>query len=188
MAAIIEVVPLKHLSKSRATLMNKFRKKEFGIANQKDFFKDYGQGAVFFFSKKGTKIVSFGTLRKIKINYLGKNYDIFGICNIISIEKRKGYGKALIMGLIEYMYRSGKTGIGFCSKTKSAFYRKSGLSVSVNLSDRFALRNPKTEKTKYDKPTSDGIYFEGKDGFIRKLFSTKSTVYYYLPDITNPHW
>jgi len=36
--------------------------------------------------------MSFGLLKPVKIKYLGKNYNILGIGNVISIEKKKGYG------------------------------------------------------------------------------------------------
>ena len=90
---IIEIIKHNELPKRYEILMNKWRKKEFGPNEIKDFKKDYLPGAIFFFVKDNNKIVAFGGLRKITIHYLGKKYRILGICNIVSIKKGKGYGR-----------------------------------------------------------------------------------------------
>jgi len=185
---IVEIIKDKDLPKKYEDLMNKWRKKEFGQDEVKNFKKDYLPGAIFFFVKVGKKVVAFGGLRKVTINYLGRKYRILGICNIISIEKRKGYGKILISAMIDYLKKTGKTGIGFCSKKISKFYGKAGLKIAKDLTQRFVWRNPKTRETKLDEERGDGIYIEGKDRFVQKLLSTKSKAYYYLPDIKKPHW
>lgn len=182
----IETKKNKNLSEKEKQIINKWRKKEFGPQEVKNFKKDYEPNTEWFFVEDNNKIVAFGGLRPITINYLGKKYKIFGICSIISIKKRKGYGKKLIAGMIDYAKRNGKTILGFTTKTK--FFRNAGLRTKRNFTWRFALKNPKTGKIKFDSGDCDGIYYEGKDNFIKKILKTKSIVYYHLPDIKMPHW
>jgi len=184
----IEIIKHNELPKKYEVLMNKWRKKEFGLNEIKDFKKDYLPGAIFFFVKDKKEIVAFGGLRKITIDYLGKKYNILGICNIVSIKKGKGYGQLLISAMISYLKKRGKTGVGFCSKNISKFYGKAGLKVVRNLTQRFVWKNPRTGETKIDEEGGDGIYIEGKDKFIQKILSTKGLAYYYLLDIKKPHW
>ena len=98
---ILKIVKNKDLSKEQREMINNSRLKEWGegIIN---FNKDYEPDAKWFFIKEENKIVSFASLRPIKISYLEKNYNILGICSVISIEKEKGYGKILISFIIKY--------------------------------------------------------------------------------------
>jgi hypothetical protein len=189
MKITIEIIKDKYLSRSQMTLMNKWRVKEFGLENFKNFKKDYWPGARFFFVKDSGKVVSFGGLRDVRIRYLGKKYSILGICNIISVIKGKGYGKIVIQAMMDYSKRTGKTLLGFCEKKNSKFYGKAGLKIGKDLDRRFILKNPKTDEEKGDKG-ADGIYYDGKDRLIKKVLSTKGTGYYWLPDVDKgePHW
>ena len=184
----VEIIKDKDLPRSYMDLMNKQRRKEAGPKEVKDFKKDYWPGATFFFVKDGKGIVAFGGLRDIKVNYLGKTYRILGICNIFSVKKGKGYGKILIHFMINYLKKKGKTGIGFCGKKVTKFYEKSGLKSKKSFTWRFAIKDPKTGKVKFDDEDCDGVYYNGKDNFIKKILSTKSIVYYCLPDVKKPHW
>ena len=184
----IEIIKDKNLPKEYMNIMNKWRKKDMGPKEVKNFKRDYWPGAKFFFVKDNGEIVAFGGLRNVTINYLGKKYQIFGICNICSIKKRKGYGKILVQSMIKYLKKKGKTGLGFCGNKVSKFYRKSGLKIKKSFSPRFALKNPKTGEIKLDSDICYGVYYEGKDKLIRKVLLTKSTGYYYLPDVKEPHF
>ncbi|MEA3329944.1 MAG: hypothetical protein U9Q06_04335 [Nanoarchaeota archaeon] len=144
--------------------------------------KDYEQDTLWFFVKRKNKVVAIGGLRPIKIKYLRKNYDIRGICSIISLEKKKDYGKIIIKAIIKYLEKKGKTGIGFCGKEITKFYKKSGLKIKKDFINRFIYKNPKTGKETIDKE-GDGIYYEGKDKFISKVLKTKSPIF-----ICVEHW
>ena len=111
--------------------MDNARIEDYG-ENTKMFKKDE-QKSIFFFVKDKGKIVSFGMLKPIKMNYLGKSYNIFGIGNILSINKGKGYGKILIQSMVDYLKKKGKTGLGFCGKYNVKFYKKAGLKASSHL-------------------------------------------------------
>jgi len=174
----IEIIQDKELPKNYADLMNKWRKIEFGLDEVKNFKRDYFPSAKFFFVKDSGEIVAFGALRDISINYFDKNYKILGICNIVSTEKGKGFGQILLSAMIDYLKKTGKTGLGFT--LKAGFFKKVGLSVEKDFIKRFVYRNPITKEEIVDNE-GDGIYFDGKDGFVKKVLSTKSIVYINIP-------
>jgi len=167
------------LSNQEVKLMNLARKKEFGTKEIKDFKKDYPLDSNYFFVLD-KKIVAFGILIPISIDYLGKKYKIMGICSIISLKKGKGYGKILIQAMISYLKKTNKTGLGFTTKTK--FFKKAGLKTKKNFIKKFVYVNPKTKEKVYDNE-GDGIYLEGKDKFISKVINNKSKVF-----INIIHW
>lgn len=176
-----------NLSQKLLDLINKQRIKEYKKINL--FEKKYHKDTIFFFIKDKGKIVSFGLLRDIKVNYLDKIYNIKGIGGIMSVEKGKGYGKILIGAMINYLRKTGKTGFGFCGRKNSPFYEKAGLKTKKNLNLRFVMKNPKTGEIIRDLDKDcDGIYYEGKDRLITKMLKTKYIGYYWLPEIKEPHW
>ena len=175
----IKIIKHKNLSRSYFNLINKTRVREWGDSERKNK-KDFEPDTKWFFVKDGRKVVSFGGLRPIKINYLGRKYNINGICSIISIEKGKGYGKVLVKAMINYLKKNGKTGLGFTLQTK--FFEKTGLKAKKNFIQRFVYINPKTGKKTIDNE-GDGIYYNGKDNFVSKVLKTKEIVY--IPIL---HW
>lgn len=176
----VKIKKNRNLSKAEQDLINKNRLKEFGRGEIKDFKKDYEQGTSWFFIKKGKKVVALGGLRPVIIRYLGREYNIFGICSIISIEKKRGYGKILISYMINYSKKTGKTLLGFTKKTE--FFKKAGLNAKNDFIRRFVYRNPVTKEEIIDRD-GDGIYYEGKDKLITKILSTKFIAY-----ISILHW
>ncbi len=172
----VEIIKNRDLTKSKKDLINKNREKHFGKDEIKDFKKDYEPDTIWFFVKDKNQVVALGGLRPIKIKYLGKKYNIRGICSIIAIKKKKGYGKAVIQAMIDYLKKKRKTGLGFCGKKNIPFYEKSGLKSKKDLINRFVYINPKTKEKVYDLD-GYGIYHEGKDNFISKVLATKSIVY-----------
>ncbi len=176
----IETKNIRNLSNKEIDLMNKIRVREWGskeARSKKDF-----PNTIFFFLKDDGKIMAFGGLRYITINYQGKNYKILGLCSILSVKKGKGYGKILVKAMIKHLKKTGKTGLGFCGKKITGFYKKSGLNTKKDLIRRFVYKNPKTGKEVIDNE-GDGLYYEGKDQFMKKVLSTKQIVY-----INTPHW
>jgi len=178
----VQIKTVRNLSNSDMALMNKWRAKRIKEKKQKNFKKDYLPNPKFFFVKNKGKIVSFGILRTININYLGKRYSIMGFCSIISIVKGKGYGKILMQAMIKDLKRTGKTGLGFCGRNNLRFYGKAGLKTKKGFIKRFVYKNPKTGEEIIDNE-GDGIYYEGKDKFISKVLSNKKPIY-----INVLHW
>jgi predicted N-acetyltransferase YhbS len=176
----------KELTQKEINLMDNARIADYG-ENTKMFKKDE-QKSIFFFVKSEGQIVSFGMLKPIKMTYLGKKYNLLGIGNILSIKKGKGFGKILIHSMIEYLKMKGKTGLGFCGKSNVLFYKKAGFETRNKFSFRFVLKNPWTGKITPDDENCTGIYSNGRDDFIKKVISTKSVGYYWVPRMECPHW
>ena len=82
--------------------------------------------------------------------------------------------------MIDYFHRTGKTLLGFTNQTK--FFQKVGLETKMDFIKRFIYINSKTKEKVFDDD-GDGIFYNGKDNFIKKVLSTKSPVY-----INVRHW
>jgi len=175
----IEIKKGKNLSKKDSDLMNYYRRKEYSSYKTEDFKKE-DPNSDFFFVKDSGKIVAFGMLKPVNVEYLGKKYNILGIGKGMAIEKGKGYGKIMMAARIKYLKKTGKTGLGFTLRKNLGFYEKSGLKTSKNFIKRFRYRNPITGKIVKDN-VGDGIYYEGKDKLISKILSTKSIAYISVP-------
>ncbi len=127
------------------------------------------------------KILSVGRLRPIKIRFLGKFYNIQGIADIVSVIKRRGYGKILMRAIYNYLSYRKQTGVGFCGRKNSPFYQKCGFKIAKTLIERFLYKNP---QGKLIKIKGDVLYLSGNDGFIEKVLShPKEKVL-----IPFPHW
>lgn len=171
----IEKVKSSKLSKNYISIMHKARRKEYGSKRDMDFKKEDKNG-IFFFVKDNNKIVSFGMLKPINVEYLSKRYVILGIGRVMSVIKSKGYGKILIDDMIKYMKSKGKTGLGFTEHKNSIIFKKLGLNTEENFIQRFRYKNQKTGEIKSDND-GDGIYYEGKDKLISKMLKTKGIAY-----------
>jgi len=176
----VEIKENKHLTRADKDLINTNRVKEFGKGEVKDFKKDYEPKTLWFFVKDNGKVVALGGLRPIAVKYLGKTYNLGGICSIISIIKGKGYGKILMSFMADYSERTGKTLLGFTGKTE--FFKKAYFDTKKDFIKRFVYKNPKTGEEIIDND-GDGIYYGGKDKFISKVLSGKKPVY-----INVLHW
>jgi len=163
----------KKLSKNFIDIFDKAKQKEFTSGRIKDFSKYHKD--IFFILKDNNKVVSFGQLKKIKINYLEKKYLIFGIANLISIEKKKGYGQYIVKEMIKFAKKKNKTIVGFCKKHNKIFYEKCNMKLNKKILNRFSYKNSINKHEDYV------IYFEGKDKFIEKILLTKSKIILEVP-------
>lgn len=171
----VDIVKSKNLSNKDKKELERFRVKEFGEKNRKDFKKDYEPDTLWFMVKEKGKIVSFGGIRPVKVRYKNKNYNIGGVCSTISVVKKKGYGRIMVHALIDYSLKSGKTILGFTGKTE--FFKKVGMGAKKNFIRRFIWL--KDGKEVYDND-GDGIYYEGKDKLISKMLKTKLPAYIFV--------
>ena len=177
----VQIIKGNKISDEQLAFINKQRAKEFG----KDiiqFTKGEHKDTLFFFLTAKKEILAFGLLRDIKIKYLNKKYQIGGIAGVISIKKKKGFGRILVEAQIKYSKKKGKTILGFCGRKVLPFYEKVGLRTKKDFIKRFVYKNPRTGKEIVDDD-GYGVYYEGKDRFISKVLSTKSVVY--IPIL---HW
>lgn len=143
---------------------------------------------IFFILKNSKKeILSVGRLRPVKIKFLEKIYHIMGIADIVSVKKKKGYEKRIMTAIKKYLKDKKKTGIGFCFRKNSKFYKKCSYKIAKNQVVRFVYRNKK-KKTYGDKDINkidvDVIYFAGKDDFINNFLKNKTK----YAKIYIPHW
>ena len=176
----IEAKKTPEISKKEMRFMNLWREIEFGTQSVKDFKEDYPD-SVFFFVKSENKILAFGTLVPLKISYLGREYNLMRVCNIISVEKGKGFGRMLVYEMERYMEANEKTGLGFCPKNVLDFYLECGFSTREGFSGNFRYENPLTGELK--DCGGEAFFFEGSDGFIRKAVSFGGTIY-----LDSPFW
>jgi predicted N-acetyltransferase YhbS len=169
------------LSKNELDIIAKANVKNFTV-KCKDYdeeirlLKEEEGESIFFFVKDGSRVVSLGLLKPIKIKYLGKNYNFLGIGNIISIEKGKGYGTILMKEILRYLKEKNITGIGFSRSEIIDFYRKAGFMTSWGLKRRFFYDYGDKEKNKSIVKKRYGIYFDGRDKLVSKLLKTKIIV------------
>lgn len=170
----VEIIKNKNLTSSQKKIINYARVKEFGKEYKKDFSKDYEAETVWIFVKDKNKIVSFGGIRPITLIYLGKKYNIGGICSTISLVKGKGYGKIMVSFMKNYSHKTGKTILGFTGE-EIYFFEKAGLKYKKNFIKRFVYKKPDGELV-YDND-GNGIYYEGKDKIISKILKGKKPVF-----------
>ncbi len=116
----------------------------------------------------------------MEIFFNKKNYKIFWIGNIISIKKRKGYGKYLVKCMKNFLKTKETTGLGFCKNEITGFYKSAGLDVIKDLARRFRYIDSKGKQEEL-KEDDDGIYFEGKGTFIKEISKKKSEEIILLP-------
>jgi len=134
----------KELSLTFVKEWNEIMKKAFednlslDIKNKKTFSKDF-----FFllYNKKG--LLSVGRLRPVKITFNKKNYNIIGIADIVSIVKKKGYGKKVMKYIIKHLKDKNQTGIGFCHPKNTGFYKKCNYEIMRNFVKRFIYKDKK---------------------------------------------
>ncbi len=176
-----DIVKNKNLTKNQKKTINDARKKEFGKEEVKNFSKDYEPETLWFFVKNKNKIVSLGGLRPVKLEFKGKNYDIWGICSTISLEKKKDYGKIMICSMIHYAKENDKTILGFTSDKNLKIFEKIGLKTKKDFIKRFVYVKPNGKKI-YDNDGS-GIYYERKDKIISKILKNKEEVKIFVE-----HW
>jgi predicted N-acetyltransferase YhbS len=190
MKSEVQIIKGKKIPSSLLKTMNNERIRQYGKKTNR-FKRKYHKETNFFLVKNGERVVSFGFLRPVKMNYKNKDYDIFALGGIMVVEeeKGKGYGAILIKAMVAYSKKSNKTSLGFCGDKVKGFYKKVGLKVKKDFSVRLEMENPKTKERIPDVDGAcPGIYYEGKDKFISKLTKTKGIATYWMEDIKEPHF
>lgn len=169
---------LKDATSAELRLMNKAR-----LDNWDDGFvdwkKEYPLNSEILFVKENKKVRAFLVFKPLRINYLKNQYNILGLCSGIALIKGKGYGKILMSEALSYLKQKLKSALGF---TEENFFAKTGFGFEKDFIKRFVYVNPKTKEKIIDE-VGDGVYYNGKDNFIKKVLETKSTVY-----IDFPYW
>lgn len=98
-----EIIIGKDLKQEDLDLINEYRKIRLDRSSTWDHQNNnYFHDRLFFLVRIDNKLVSFGTLRPIKIYVDNEEIEIMGIQAIISIVQGKGYGKVLMQEMIKY--------------------------------------------------------------------------------------
>lgn len=161
----------RELTKNELELINLWRKKEF---NSKSVIEpkegDDNWNKKYFLLLNGDSVlVAFARLHEIELEFMGERYHILGISTLIAVEKGKGYGKELVLKMMDYIRGVGKTGIGFCNKKLTEYYRKCGFGTIVDGTLRFLYKDEKGELFNDPWGGGDVIYVEGEDGLMKKV-------------------
>ena len=126
----------------------------------------------FLLKDENSKILAQGQVIKIDpFSFAGEKFSILGIGGIIANVKGGGHGKKLMAGIIKYLAKNNKTGVGFCRNDVAGFYQKCGFDIIPGLQKGFVyLENGK----KTTNTTEDNVfYFESEDRFIEKVLKEK---------------
>jgi len=176
----IEIIPGKEVTQLDLDLINKYRKIRLDRTSVWNHETNNGfEERTFFLVKDNNQLMSFGTLKPIKL-YVDKNeFEILGIQAVVSIVQGKGYGKILLEAIINFVNKSGKTMIGFCNTKNSEFYRKCGCKIFEDGYKYFIYVDNKGERLLGDP--GDIFYINGKDNFMDKVAKNKIEVSHYVP-------
>ncbi len=158
-------------------------KKEFDDGITIDKKQDFADDLFFIVFNQKSQILSVGRLRPVHILFLSRKYDISGIADIVSIVRKKGYGKILMLTMYKYLKNRKLTGIGFCFRENSLFYKKCGFRILKNSVQRFLYKNPQG-KTIIDLEDDDIFYLNGRDKFVKQIISHSQEKVL----ISRPHW
>jgi hypothetical protein len=130
----------------------------------------YNNNLFLILRNKSKKIVGVGSLQPIKVTFLGKRYAIWGIQGVVSLVKRRGYGKIIMREIHLYLRKNNLTGVGFCMPSTSPFYRKCNFNIMKNRGKKFVREHPKKNKSRYSQG-SDVVYLEGSNKFIKRMMA-----------------
>ncbi len=184
----VEIKRGKDVSVGFIRLWNKTMKKAFNedrplkYKNRKGF-----SNHIFFKVIDNKKIMCVGRLIPARIEFRKKGYNILGIADIVSLIKKKGYGKILMVKMKEFGKKKKKTMIGFCFRKNSPFYKKAGYDITKNQVVRFMYKNEKKKiygGKDINKINVDVVYLRGEDKFIEKFIKNKKD----YVKINIPHW
>jgi len=162
----------KQLGKKETEQIFSIWKKEFDSPKEKQ--EKFADDVFFILRNSKKEILSAGRLRPVKVKFLGRIYEIMGIADIVSVVKKKGYGKKIMKAIKDYLKTRKKTGIGFCFRKNSGFYQKCGFGIARSQVARFVYGNKKKKKygdKDLHKTDVDVIYF-GKE-FTEEFLNNK---------------
>jgi hypothetical protein len=158
------------LSEDLIEMMNAQRIKEYG-ENTKDFRKNEQQ-STFFFAENDGEYKAFGMLKPVTIMVEDKTYKLFGIGNIIAIEKGVGHGRTLMSAIKDYLIQYNMIGLGFCHTDVCNFYRQCEFGVR-DVAGRFRYAHAAQDGRKERQADDlDVLYFPAENDLIRHIEGT----------------
>ena len=176
----------KELTKDELQLINNARKREFNskskINPQPE--NEHWEKKYFLLKDKNNSLLAFARLHNVDVEFMKKRYPALGLATLIAIEKGKGFGKKLVTYIRKYIENSKITGIGFCNKKLTNYYRKTGFGIIENATLRTLYKDPKGNLHHDKWGGGDVIYVQGKDELIKEITSNPNENIF----IFRPHW
>lgn len=175
------IITGKDLKQEDLDLINEYRRIRLDRSSAWDHHKNnYFHDRLFFLVRNDGNLVSFGTLRPIKVYVDNNEVNIMGIQAVISIVQGKGYGKTLMQEMIKYADQNQLVLVGFCEHKNAEFYIKSGLEVFENKNLNFIFIKDNGEEYTEE---GDVIYHSIKDFAIKDALLKDVKIKHYIP-----HW
>lgn len=176
-----ETIIGKDLKQDDLDLINEYRRIRLDRSSTWDHQNNnYFHDRLFFLIRDDNKLVSFGTLRPIKLYVNNREIEIMGIQAVISIIQGKGYGKTLMQEMIKYADKNDSVLVGFCEHKNAEFYIKAGLEVFENKNLNFIFVKENGEE--YTE-VGDVIYYSAKDSTIKDALLNNGKIKHLIP-----HW
>lgn len=170
----VSVNNIENISREEASLISWWVGKEFagGDAPYRELsvdewirYQETNRGTTYILARNESgEIIGFEEIYRLDgIKFGDKTYDILGTGSLVSIERGKGVGQALVGKLIEFLNSQPKSAIGFCEDSSLEFHRKMQREVWIDGGKRVVCNG--------ETSTSHLIVFRGEDGFIPELES-----------------
>lgn len=145
--------------------INKAKNREFG---DDPLTENELQDSIFFLLYADDKLAAFGRLFSIDgVKFEGKDYSLYGINGIVSLEKGKGYGRQVMNAMSNYLVSRDRSAIGFCRPEVRGFYEKCNYLLDVDTVPQFRFPVEFGKESLNDDDTV--VYYEGFDGLMAKL-------------------
>lgn len=123
---------------------------------------------LFFLIVDKNKILAMGGLLKTEpVIFNGERFRLLGFVNVIANDKGKGYGKAIMTNMKEYLVTQNITGIGFCKPENKDFYEKCGFSINTTSTPQFICQ--KGDKRIKNEDGQYIFYHDSSDNFMKKV-------------------
>jgi len=119
------------------------------------------------------KLLAFAKVEEIDVDWQGKSHTVLKFSMLVSLDKGKGYGKAVMAEIKRFVDSQEKTALGFCETELIPFYRKCGLEVLSNADNQFYYLEADGQPiANANIVPGEVIVIRGKDGFMDKVLSS----------------
>jgi predicted GNAT family N-acyltransferase len=182
----VEIKEGRELTENELRLINDARKREFNSQSLVDPKPDNEHWTKMFFLLKNedNSLLAFARLHDTEIEFMKERYRVLGLATLVAIEKGQGYGKQLVTYMKKYIEDSAITGVGFCNKKLTDYYRNIGFGVIEDGTNKTLYKDTKGNLHNDNWGGGDIIYIEGKDNLIKEILSNPNENIF----IFRPHW
>jgi len=176
----------KDLSNNELNIINDYRKKEFNsqslINPQPD--NEHWKKKFFLLKDKKGFLLAFARLHETEVEFKDKRFPVLGIATLVAVKKGYGFGKHLMIYMKKYIQDTGITGLGYCNKKLTEYYRRIGFGIIEDGTLKTLYRDSEGKHHHDNWGGGDAIYVEGKDNLIKEILANQSENIF----IFRPHW